>query len=576
MKGATMRGGLMAAVVVAGAQLFAGPAFALSFNVGKYPGAFDSDLTWGLSMRTQEPEPANQGAAYGNRTLFNDQWGIFSNVIKGSHTLSLGSDRFGVLMRGNWFVDFEMLNERLPEDAEDRAEFDGDLTDGYLYGSFGPEGQLSFRGGRQVISWGENTFIPGSLNDINTVNINKLRQPGADLKDAFIGTEAIYAAWTFVDNWTIEGFYLFAFDPIEIDPMGNFFTTLDAISDGGGFDSGGDGVNDKFAGPPREGALNRGNGACIPHDGIAPDGTVAFRCDLLGGNLVRARDEEPGFAGQGGVALRTFVPGLFQGAEFGLYYERLHDHLPMVSGFSGTGLFFVEYPDDIDRLGASFNTNVGGIAWSGEYSFRRNAPIQLTLPLLQSAPARGPFAAIPRPPIGAKVTGFDRIKRHQVQVTMNKNWGVWQLIGAEASVTLVEVMGGFLGDKPDVVAIPGAIPNLTNLFEPDISNEFGKLVGRHSFTYEAALFNLVALEPSLAFSWDFHGFSNELGGAKLVVEDRKAMTVALGFLYGGGRWTGAIAYTRFNGADTKVNNAGGRLNATNDRDFLSYNVSYSF
>lgn len=507
-------------------------AAAYNFTFGQLQGAFDTDLTYGLSFRTQTPSPTNQGA-YGNRHLFDERWDIFSNLIKGSHTLELTGSDYGAVLRGNWFYDFEMANQPLPDAAENRAKSHGDITDAYVYKYFG---DVSVRAGKQVISWGENTFISGAMADINTVDITKLRTPGSDLKDAFVGTPAIDIAWNFGENYTLEGFYLFGFDEVKVDPMGSFFTTLDAIADGGGF-------------------------ANTPAGCIAPDGG---RCDLLGGGLVRTGDDIPSYSGQWGLAFRVFLPNFGNGGELGLYYQNLHDHLPMLSGYSGTGLFFVDYPEDIERWGVSFNTNYRGIAWSGEYSYRRNAPIQLTLPLLLTAGG---------PPTGEKLEGFDRIERHQAQVTMNKNWGVTQWLGADANTTLAELMWGWIGGRPsDTVVGPG----LPNLLEPDISEDFGKLVVRQAFTYNAALFNLIALEPSVAFSWDLHGYSNELGGAKLVVDDRKALTLGLGFLYGGGQWTGGINYTRFFGPDGDFNATGGRYNGTNDRDFVSLNVSYSF
>jgi hypothetical protein len=525
-----------------------------NFTLGNLQGAFDTDLTYGLSFRTQSPSPTNQGV-YGNRRLFDERWDIFSNVIKGSHTLELSGSDYGGLVRGNWFYDFEMANQPLPDAAENRAKSHGDITDAYIYKYFGPSDNVSVRLGKQVISWGENTFIGQALGDINTVDISKLRTPGSDLKDAFLGTPAVDIAWTFAENYTLEGFYLFGFDEIKVDPMGSFFATLDAIADGGGFANatglpGGSATIDVTTpGPfPR----------CV-----APDGKP---CDILSGFLTRTGDDIPSYGGQWGLALRVFLPNFGNGGEVGLYYQNLHDHLPMLSVLADTGLYFLDYPEGIERWGASFNTNILGVAWSGEYSYRRNAPIQLIAPLLMGTTLAFPAHVPSGLPAGTEIKGFDRVERHQAQMTVNKNWGVSHLLRADASATIAEIMWGWIGGLPDS----------SLLFEPDISKDFGKLVVRHGLTYNAALFNLVALEPSIAFSWDLHGFSNELGGAKLVVDDRKALTLGLGFLYGGGQWTGGVSYTRFFGPDNDFNAGAGRYNGTNDRDFVSLNVSYSF
>lgn len=530
---------LHAAAAAGAAALLSASVSAVSFKIGELEAAFDTDLTWGLSMRTAKPDPLNQGV-YGNRYLFQDKWDIFSNTIKGSHTLEVSGDGYGALARGNWFYDFEMANQNLPEAAENRAKQHGDITDAYVYKFFLPDQNLSVRLGKQVISWGESTFIGQALSDINTVDISKLRTPGSDLKDAFLGTPAIDVAYTFAENYTLEGFYLFGYDEIKVDPMGAFFGTLDAISDGGGF------PNTVVGGRPR----------CLAPDGVA--------CDLLGGGLVRMGDDIPSYGGQWGLALRVFLPNFGNGGEVGLYYQNLHDHLPSLSVMRNAagpgGRFFIEYPENVERYGVSFNTNLAGVALSGEYSWRRNAPIQLLGPLLQGAGIAPGLAP------GATRRGYDRVERHQVQFSVNKNWGVTQWLKADANATVAEVMWGWLGDMPPT----------NTLFEPDISKDFGKLVVRHALTYNAALFNLIALEPNLAFSWDLHGFSNELGGAKLVVDDRKAVTVGLGFLYGGGKWTGNISYTNFFGPQNDFNAAASRYNGTDDRDFLSFNASYSF
>jgi hypothetical protein len=203
--------------------------------------------------------------------------------------------------------------------------------------------------------------------------------------------------------------------------------------------------------------------------------------------------------------------------------------------------------------------------------------VQLTAPLLHAAGIPTIVNGTPFfPPRGSKVQGFDRIRRHQVQTTVQKNWGVLHIVGADAASTIGEFAFGWIDDAPKVQKLsqPTPLP-LTTVFEPQLSSDFSKLVVRHTMTYQAALFNLVALEPNAAFSWDIHGHSNELGGAKLFVEDRKAVSVGLGFAYGSGAFGGGISYTNFFGSTDEVNNAAGRLNAVTDRDFVSVSISYS-
>jgi hypothetical protein len=103
--------------------------------------------------------------------------------------------------------------------------------------------------------------------------------------------------------------------------------------------------------------------------------------------------------------------------EFGAYYMNYHSRLPIFSGKGGSGQrvqrrpawsvvwwagacrlgvatslaptllpvvvaanssYYVEYPEDIHLFGLSFSTTLPtGTAWSGEVSYRPNAPVQL-------------------------------------------------------------------------------------------------------------------------------------------------------------------------------------------------------
>ncbi len=54
------------------------------------------------------------------------------------------------------------------------------LLDAYLYYSFDAGSvPIDLRLGRQVVSWGESTFIQNGINAINPVDVTALRRPGA-------------------------------------------------------------------------------------------------------------------------------------------------------------------------------------------------------------------------------------------------------------------------------------------------------------------------------------------------------------------------------------------------------------
>lgn len=511
---------------------------AFSFALGEdIQGAFDTDITYGYMRRMEDSHADTRGASYGNRVLFPEKGDTLSNAIRVSHTLELKRGDTGLLIRGNYFYDDAYSDKLLPHGTSHLLNRGQDITD-FVF-STKLSDTVSLRVGKQVLNWGESTFIQGGLSDINTFDIKKLRTPGADLKDAFVGANAIDLSWS-DNNWTVEGFALFKFDRVRVDPMGSPFSTLDAIGDGGGFDTGGDGVV--------------GGGCRAP-------GIPFGRCDLVGGALVRVNDKNASNSGQWGIAVRKFFPDFFNGGEVAIYAQNLHDHLPMISTFAKTGQYFVEYPEDIKRYGISFNTNVAGLAIGGEYSMRKDAPIQLLAPVLNGrTTSTAPVA------VGAYQQGWATSDRHQMQFTVQKNWGVVHQLGADAGSSIVEVAFGRLSD----------LPAAKLLFEPTLTKSWSGFQMKHSLTYQAALFNLIALTPNFAYRWDTNGNSNELGGAKAFVDGRRAATFGLDFDYMAGRYKGGISYTSFYGPRSEKNAAGGLLNGAYDRDFLQANVSMSF
>ncbi len=529
--------------------VFTANVHAFSFHQGGMRGSFDTDLTYGLSVRTEDADTANLGA-YGNRN-FNHAGDLFSHSIKASSTLTLNYKNTGLLARGNYYYDAQYDQETLAKDAKDQLVSHATLTDAFIYGYFGSKEQINVRLGKQVISWGENTFIQGALNDINTVDVNQLRQPGIALKDAFIGTNAAYISWAINPLWMVESFYLFDFTPIQTDPAGAFFATLDAIGEGGGYDDAGDGVLD---------------GACLSADG--------FSCGL--GALTR-NSSQYAKGGQYGFALRRFFPTLFNGSEVAVYYQNLHNHLPTISSYYGQGQFFLEYVENIERFGISFNTNISKWAISGEYSLRKDAPIQLTDAIIAANSGGVPIGqcALGACALGQTIRGYDTLNRHQIQMTFQRIWGVNYTLGADDSSSIIEVAYGWLSDTPSNPILDTAITGpARTLFNSQVSQNFSGFQLQHSLTYNAALFRVINLTPYVALKYDVKGVSNEI--SPVFIEDRKALTLGINASYGNETVTAGLSWTMFDGSNALVNEGGSRLNDSTDRDFIQANISYAF
>jgi hypothetical protein len=580
--------------LAAAALAAAGGAHAAKFQMfdGAIDGSFDTTLGYGIQLRTEhfDPDlsrpwpytasPLNNNQ-YGNRTLFNKKWDIFSNIVKASHDLQLDGGGWSVFLRGNYFYDFAMASEKdsLPKEAENRGVQHGDITDAYFLTRLGGKDQFTVRLGKQVISWGENTFIGGSLNDINTVDISKLRQPGVELKDALVGTPAIDLSWQINDAISLETFVLFAYDELKVDPYGGFFGTQDAITDGGGF------ANATMTGP--RGAIPGTYRYCQSPDAIAPGvGT----CGLALGPMQVSRwgDDIPSYGGQYGVALRYYAPNLGNGFDFGLYYQNLHDHNPQLSAYAGpaanasgrVGTYFVDYAKDVERYGFSFNTTVGSWALGGEYSYRRNAPLQGTGFLAVAATGADLDGA--RYAAGTKYEGFERYKRHQLQMTAQRLWGPMPMFRADQWNTIGEVAYGWAEDMPGSdlnghEKTPTAlVPKNGFVRFDDVTNHFWGFQGRSTLTYNNILFNRINMDFNTAFRWDVEGVSPEFGGGTLFIGARKQASVGVTFDYAL-RWKLGINQTFiFDGNNDQWRPNRSRPVNNTDRDFLSLDVSYTF
>ena len=89
----------------------------------------------------------------------------------------------------------------LSDSSEDLVVNYARLLDAFVYakfdlGSMGAELRL----GRQVVSWGESTFIQNGINVINHFDVSALRVPGSELKEGFLPQEMVHFSGQFTDN----------------------------------------------------------------------------------------------------------------------------------------------------------------------------------------------------------------------------------------------------------------------------------------------------------------------------------------------------------------------------------------
>ncbi|MEE4639969.1 MAG: DUF1302 domain-containing protein [Wenzhouxiangella sp.] len=528
-----------------------------------------------------------------------DQWDPIFNQARVTSELSIGYRNFGAFVRGNYFYDFTLTDEDfLSDGAKDQAAERARLLDAYLYGDFDmPGGRLlSMRLGRQVVSWGESTFIPGGINAVNPVDITALRTAGAELRDAFLPLNMLWASMDLTPNLSAEALVMFEWDAVEAEPSGTFFATNDFGTEGGRYAMLNFGLvpqpvrnTDLYDPVCRQGQFG------LSDTGLPPQ-LVALGCSAAFPRA--AQDNEASDSGQYGIALRYFAPWL-NDTEFGLFYLRYHSRLPVLSGQAvtssnvTTGRVIVEYPEDIDLFGLSFNTTVAGWSVGGEVSYRDNLPIQIDdvellfaglSPLNVALPSEydrfrsqlGQYAP------GEFIPGYERQPVSQAQVTMTKLVGPNNWINASQVAVVAEVGATHFWDLPsrDVLRFDGpgtdtggGPSRLTggNSRNPVTLND--GFATAFSWGYRlvvAPTYNNVfgtpwSMTPRLAFNHDVQGVSPGPGGN--FIAGRKQATVGLQFNYLA-QWRLDFAYTNFFGA--------GINNLLGDRDFVSGSISYSF
>jgi hypothetical protein len=556
-----------------------------------------------------------------------DDGDAISSAVKITSELSLNWRTWGAFVRATYFHDFENEGrDDLTEIAQDRIGQRFRMLDAFVFKDFelGEEGALggTVRVGRQVVSWGEGTFIQNGINVINPVDLSALRVAGAELKEAFLPIDMAWGSINLSENVALEAAYMFEFEEIEVDAAGTYFSANDFGTPGGTYVMLGFGTTPQpvynperffstcYAGPAGFATSDRFADLSAQYGAATAAQIIAIGC----GNAVgRLEDRAASDEGQFGLALRWYAEALNE-TEFGFYFLNYHSRVPLLSGRAvnnpavgaASGRFFVEYPEDIQLFGMSWNTTLpGGVAWQGEISHRPNAPLQVDdVELLYAALSPlNPFIPVAglqfnsqlgSYALGQEVRGWREHEMSQLQMTFTKAFA--QVMGADQIAMVAEIGATEVWDLPshsvlryegegtdtgggcDVGAVlaapPGSIANpaffgcmrnpqtLTGGFPTAFSWGY-RLAARAD--YSSAFGTPFTLSPRLAFNHDVNGTTPGPGGNFL--EDRKSLTVGVEANYLN-QWVFDLSYTRFSGAE--------QFNQIHDRDFASFTVKYSF
>lgn len=537
-------------------------ATAATFNLGDWEGSFDSTLSLGTSIRTENRNWDMIGKA--NQPAFNnssqnwlgydpalnakipeqDVWDYpqgsystngdngdlaydagepFSTQFKGVHELELSKDGFGAFTRFTYFYDFTMADQErawanpvtgetldvcADSAAAERVCKDFRFLDAYVYATFEPVGKtLNLRLGRQVLNWGESTFIPHGLSELVPVDIARLRAPGAELREAYEPVGMLWGSLSLTENVSLEAFYQFEWQESKLPPPGSYFSTNDFAGYGGEQST----IQLGFGKNPDQNLnfltdrLNSLDALYQSVAGLSLDQVVmglqngafdsATEAQLLGIYMASATEQalrldpqQPKDTGQYGTKLTWLVPEL-NSTEFGFYYANYHSRRPVISGeasnFTSEALTAdlaaiasggvdnssineldaftkaqLAYLEDQQMYGLSFNTMLGDTSLAGEATYRPNEALQIDdvelllagVPeqLAQANPERYGYLAgisqLDTPAPGGWMTGYVESDTTQLQMTATHLFG--PTLGASNLVVLGEAGAIWIHDMP--------------------------------------------------------------------------------------------------------------------------------
>jgi hypothetical protein len=622
--------GWRSAISLAAVALLAAPgALAFQFGEGELTGSLDTTLSmgalWAVASRDGATYSVKEGGT--NRNAYIDdgrlnyeRGNLVYAPIKGVSDLQLNYRETTAFVRAVYFYDFALMHkDGISDPARDVVGASFEILDAFLKGGFavGDSARAGWRVGWQALNWGESIFIQNSLNTaINPIDLTKLRQPGAEVREAFLPTP-ILAASLRGRAAAIEGFWRWQSKETRLEPPGTFFSTNDFV--GAGATRGYPVAYRYDQRCPY--TLTSSSGAGLP-----PPLFFFAQCS---GYAPRGADVTPRNGREFGVALHYVAPALNE-TDFGVYFLNTASTVPFANGQTGRGglpgtltptptgapgtaSYFLEYPESIRTWGLSFNTpGPFGIALQGEYSFRDNQPLQHQQDAILQATLGGPSEL--RRGADGVVRGWTSGRMHQLQ--LGATTSIPDVLGAASMAVVGEAGFTYLDFPTTVNGFPTAYGGTGAAPKCGTPTALGRVPGGSatagpcgtdgfytSTSWGYVLFarldyyNLIpgaTVSPRVAWRQDVQGFSPTWS------EGARQITLGVGISYK--NWGFDLAYTNFLGGKDFVQVDGANASPLNpggvpppavlpgprpfpshqtsypirDRDYLAVSVSYSF
>ncbi len=194
-----------------------------------------------------------------------DNGDLIGATIKANHDLQLKYQNYTFFARAVGFYDVVMNDHDVGERSElnDRALGDVgrnyELLDAFVSADYViADLPVNLRVGKQVINWGESTFILHGNNVFNPIDVGAFRRPGSEIKEALVPVNAASGSVSLPFDVSLTGYYALDWEPFEIDPSGTPFSGADIVEDGSGI-GGNVGRVSFLAGSPLTGARRNCN-----------------------------------------------------------------------------------------------------------------------------------------------------------------------------------------------------------------------------------------------------------------------------------------------------------------------------
>ncbi|MCD8523545.1 MAG: DUF1302 domain-containing protein [Saccharospirillaceae bacterium] len=613
----------------------ASSAQAVEFNFGDLGVQLDNTVSYGVAWRTEGPDkdqvmPANAAAMgftgkgssynYDDGTLNYGKGDIYTNAVKWSGDLEINYQNFGGFFRARAYYDTALMDEDtdfkpLNDATKDAAGKGAELLDAYVWADMElGSTPVNLRVGRQVVSWGESTFIQGGINSINPVDASAFRKPGAEVKEGLLPVNMVYTSIGLSADVTLEAFYQLEWEKTRTDPCGTLFSTVDFVADG-------------CSPVILSGTEDERYYLALRQEEIDQGYELSARVSPV---TERINDDQPKDSGQYGLALRWYSEALGD-TEFGFYHMNIHSRVPYINGVvtnydplsadtnapvnpdpaydSRYPLYQIAYPEDIQLSGISFATSTeGGASISGEISYKPDMPLQWNafelilagngLPTsrlyqqrLGELKAKGLSESAAKTQLfGNLAEGSDEFDVWQAQMTLIKFFD--RVLGADRLALVSEIGMTYVDGLPSLdkarfgrsgaygignnagvasqfgttnpcVTGPGGNVNTDNCTNDGYTTELsGGIRLRASMDFNNA-FAGVNVSPSLSVAYD-KGNGPEPGAQFL--DDRLTTGLGVSFDYLN-KTSVELSYTNFSGGD---------YNQLKDRDNVSLSAKYSF